>query len=335
MSSGGFGRVGRAAMRAGLSIDLDDLWTYRKSRGEPDWQARPSFLELAVPRALDFLARHGLRATFFVVGCDAERPEHGVVLRQVVDAGHEIGNHSYAHELRFDLFDPVQLDDDIGRAEAAIAALGAAPPVGFRAPGHSISPAALEVLERRGYVYDASPWPTFVLPLIRRLYLHGVRLTAADRRQRREAARGAWRGRWSNRPHVAGVGSLVVLPVTTLPGLRLPIHLTYVNALHARSAPLARRYVAGAVALCRYAGTPPSVLLHLTDFLGSDDPVDLSFIPGMRQPHARKLELLDHTVAALERHFQVVPLIDLARSVRESEMAARHGPLPGRPSITG
>lgn len=317
MSGGKFGGTVRAPRRAGLSIDLDDYWTYRKSRGEPDGQAMASFLELAIPRALAFLDRHELRATFFVVGCDAERPMHGAVLRRVVDGGHEIGNHSYQHDLRFDLFDPAQLDDDIGRAEAAIAGLGAARPAGFRAPGHSISPAALAVLARRGYVYDASPWPTFVLPLVRRLYLHGVRLTAAERGRRRQIARPAWRVRWSNRPHTAGVGSLVVLPVTTLPLLRLPMHLTYVNALHARAATLARRYLAGAVAMCRYTGTPPSVLLHLTDFLGSDDPVDLSFIPGMQQPHAHKLGLLDHAMVALSRHFHVGPLIDVARDVRE------------------
>lgn len=313
MSGGTFGRVARTAMRAGLSIDLDDHWTYLKSRGESGWQASSSFLELGLLRALDFLERHDLRATFFVVGCDAERPAHAAVLRRVVDAGHELGNHSYEHDLRFDLFDAARLDDDIGRAEAAIAALGAARPVGFRAPGHSISPAALEVLGRRGYVYDASPWPTFVLPLIRRLYLHGVQLTAAERRQRRELARAAWRVRWSNRPHAAGVGSLVVLPVTTMPVLRLPCHVTYLNALNARSETLARRYFECTLALCRHTGTPPSVLLHLTDFLGADDPADLSFLPGMRQPLARKLSLLDHVVTALQRHFRVGSLVEQAR----------------------
>ncbi|MBE3550671.1 MAG: polysaccharide deacetylase family protein [Brockia lithotrophica] len=51
------------------------------------------------PRLLEVLARHGARATFFVVGERAARyPE---VLRQIADAGHEIGIHNFRHTLNF------------------------------------------------------------------------------------------------------------------------------------------------------------------------------------------------------------------------------------------
>lgn len=47
------------------------------------------------PRLLDLLAAHGLRATFFVIGREAERyPE--LVARIVAD-GHALGHHSYTH----------------------------------------------------------------------------------------------------------------------------------------------------------------------------------------------------------------------------------------------
>ena len=299
---------------ASLSVDLDDHWTYLKSRGRAGWESLPTFLELAVPRVLEFLGRHAVCATFFVVGCDAACPHHRPLLRRIVDAGCEIGNHSYHHDLRFDLFDAARVEDEIRRTEDAIVAVGACQPLGFRAPGHATSPLVLEVLSRRGYVYDASPWPTFVLPLVRRLYLKGARLTPAERAERRRRARGSWWVRASNRAYALGSRGLVVVPVTTVPFFRTPFHVTYLNALNAHSELLARRYFQFALALCRWTDTAPSILLHLTDFLGSDDPVDLSLLPGMALPYPRKLALLDHVLRALKQHFRVVTLLDHARS---------------------
>ena len=49
----------------------------------------------ATPFVLEMLARYGIRATFFVVGDNVRKyPE---VFRQVVAAGHRIGNHTFNH----------------------------------------------------------------------------------------------------------------------------------------------------------------------------------------------------------------------------------------------
>lgn len=47
------------------------------------------------PRLLEALARHGARATFFMVGRQAAA--HPAVVAQVAAAGHAIGNHTYDH----------------------------------------------------------------------------------------------------------------------------------------------------------------------------------------------------------------------------------------------
>lgn len=47
------------------------------------------------PRLLDLLATHELRATFFVIGREAER--HPALLARMVAEGHAIGHHSYTH----------------------------------------------------------------------------------------------------------------------------------------------------------------------------------------------------------------------------------------------
>ena len=49
----------------------------------------------STPAVLEALARHGMKATFFMVGARAAR--HPELVARVADAGHEIGNHSWDH----------------------------------------------------------------------------------------------------------------------------------------------------------------------------------------------------------------------------------------------
>ncbi|MHC1560845.1 polysaccharide deacetylase family protein [Actinomycetospora sp. C-140] len=51
---------------------------------------------VTTPALLDVLARHGARATFFVLGERVER--HPDLARRIVDAGHELGNHTWRDE---------------------------------------------------------------------------------------------------------------------------------------------------------------------------------------------------------------------------------------------
>ena len=48
------------------------------------------------PRILEVLAEHGVRATFNVMGWNALR--HPDLVRAVVAAGHELGNHTWTHQ---------------------------------------------------------------------------------------------------------------------------------------------------------------------------------------------------------------------------------------------
>lgn len=47
------------------------------------------------PKILDELARHDLRATFFVVGQQAEK--HPDLIRDIAARGHQLGNHTWSH----------------------------------------------------------------------------------------------------------------------------------------------------------------------------------------------------------------------------------------------
>ncbi len=70
------------------------------------------------PQVLDILARHGARATFFVLGSVAER--HPDLVARIVAEGHTVANHSWNHGNLAGLPHP-SFDDTIGRTQAVLA----------------------------------------------------------------------------------------------------------------------------------------------------------------------------------------------------------------------
>ena len=85
----------------------------------------------STPHLLDLLAKHNVRATFFMCGHNVERLPH--IARAVAQAGHEIGNHSDTHP-RFD-FCPAQLIyRELLAAQEKIAYATGVTPRLFRAP---------------------------------------------------------------------------------------------------------------------------------------------------------------------------------------------------------
>jgi peptidoglycan/xylan/chitin deacetylase (PgdA/CDA1 family) len=84
------------------------------------------------PEVLAVLEAHGAKATFFLIGKWAERyPEQ---VRQIVAAGHVVGNHTFRHSYLFWANSPRRIREDVARAQDAILAAGAPRCRWFRAP---------------------------------------------------------------------------------------------------------------------------------------------------------------------------------------------------------
>jgi peptidoglycan-N-acetylglucosamine deacetylase len=79
-----------------------------------------------------------------------------------------------------------------------------------------------------------------------------------------------------------------------------------------RSPRSALRYLRTALALCRWSGVAPSLLLHSHDFVGADDVPAMSFFPGAGVPGEAKLRLVGRCIDLLRRDFDVVPLAGYA-----------------------
>jgi peptidoglycan/xylan/chitin deacetylase (PgdA/CDA1 family) len=85
----------------------------------------------ATPQVLEILARHRVPATFFQCGANVDRLP--AVAGEVRAAGHEIGNHSYSHPMLC-FRSPAFIEDELRRAQDAIARHTGAGPEWFRAP---------------------------------------------------------------------------------------------------------------------------------------------------------------------------------------------------------
>lgn len=308
-------------LTASISLDLDDKWSYMKTRGDIRWESFPSYLNLVIPRVLEFLRKRDLTITFFVVGQDAVMPENRAALRSIAEAGHEIANHSFRHEPWLHLYSPEQLRAELRQAEDAIAAATGAKTVGFRGPGYSYSADLLCALTELGYEYDASTLPTFIGPLARFYYFMASGLSRRERGQR-DLLFGSWRnGILPLDPYIwrGEAADLVEIPVTTMPVFRAPIHPSYVLYVSRFSETLAFAYFDAALRLCALTQTAPSLLLHPLDFLGCDDGLpELSFFPAMDLPSATKLRSMDRMLTSLCMRFEPVTMRRHARAARRS-----------------
>jgi peptidoglycan-N-acetylglucosamine deacetylase len=310
---------------ASLSLDLDNKWSYMKTHGDAGWESFPSYLDVVVPRSLEFLRERNLNITYFIVGQDAALEKNHEALSQIPAAGHEVGNHSFNHEPWLHLYSKEQLIEEFEKTENAIANFTDQKLVGFRGPGYSLSPSVLEVLASRGYEYDCSTLPTYIGPLARAYYfLASPDMTAEEKEKRKKLFGKFSDGLQSLKPYKWQVGekSIIEIPVTTLPVFKTPIHASYVIYLSTFSKLAAKIYWKTAVEMCKLTGTQLSLLLHPLDFMSGDDAPELKFFPAMNLPIEQKLGFLSEILEIFAQSFSILNMRQHAKEVAKSELKA-------------
>ena len=145
-----------------ISVDVEEYFhpTEVAALVKPEqWATLPSRVEPQTRRVLDIFDRHHVTGTFFVLGWVA-RHNPGLI-REIANRGHEIGCHSFAHRLVYDLTPAVFRDDTWQAIRAIQDACGRTPRV-YRAPSYSITARslwALEILVECGFTHDSSIYP--------------------------------------------------------------------------------------------------------------------------------------------------------------------------------
>jgi polysaccharide deacetylase family protein (PEP-CTERM system associated) len=143
-----------------LSVDVEECFHATEVSGSGNGypEARPA-VEAQTRHVLELFERHRISATFFMLGMVAEK--HPRLVREIAKQGHEIGCHSYAHSLVYDLT-PQEFRQDTIRAVRCIEDACGLTPRTYRAPSYSITTKslwALEILVELGFTHDSSIYP--------------------------------------------------------------------------------------------------------------------------------------------------------------------------------
>lgn len=106
---------------------------------------------------LDILDREGVKATFFVVGINVKR--YPDLIKEIMQRGHEIGNHSYSHE-KLKSKSASFIKKDLARTDKLIRDLGYKKVIPFRAPFGQLSnnlEVALRELDKPHILFNFLP----------------------------------------------------------------------------------------------------------------------------------------------------------------------------------
>ena len=145
-----------------FSVDVEDYFqvnAFERAIPRASWGSFEPRVERNTRRLLDLCAEYGVRGTFFTLGWVAERWP-GLV-REIRDAGHELGTHGQDHR-RVTTLNPREFREDVRRSKRTIEDVAGVEVIGYRAPNYSIVREtlwAVDVLSEEGFRYDSSIFP--------------------------------------------------------------------------------------------------------------------------------------------------------------------------------
>jgi peptidoglycan-N-acetylglucosamine deacetylase len=204
-----------------LNIDVDPIINYYSIHGLDSQNSDPDpVYECGVKRFLELFDRFGIKATFFITA-GGLKVEGTDILREIVEKGHEIANHSYSHDYRLTLMKDEEILEDIRKNHEAIKELTGFECLGFRSPGYNSSGAIISALKKMNYSYDSSLFPSFSYYLAKWLLINLKRLAGHRSRSVISSffdAFGSYKPEFvgENIKDIQNAGTFAELPITTL-----------------------------------------------------------------------------------------------------------------------
>ena len=139
-----------------VTVDLEDWFQVENLRPvfpRHGWDSQILRVESNTRLILDLFDQHRVKATFFVLGWNADRCRG--LIREIEKRGHEVASHGYGHESCFNLSREA-LRDDLRRSKLLLEEITGKPIRGYRAPNFSLTEEVMEGLSDLGYCYDSS-----------------------------------------------------------------------------------------------------------------------------------------------------------------------------------
>jgi len=295
-----FNRVGSMSY-ANVSFDLDGVAELYDLAGKKGGVSEELFIE-AVPRLLSLLKKYKIKSTFFVVGKYVKKERE--VFKEIVEEGHEIGNHTLSHNHRFVELGAAEKREEILETHGLIKEHLGVEPLGFRLPKYRIDADTLSILEDLGYLYDSS-----IIPAYHPGKFPVKNFFAPNRPY--YPSRGD-----ILKPGSTGCYNVLEIPVSVSPFFRVPLGGTYnIN--------LGLWWVRANASVFAWTGKPFVTNFHARDAL--DYLPEIGGLPSyIRRNKSGSLEFIEKTLMCLKNRFELVTL---------QELAGKFGVGPGSPPV--
>lgn len=141
-----------------LTFDVDGVSSW--IRRNPDFANLPSLMSMAeygpsiaMPRILNLLDAHSIKASFYVPGYVAET--HVQLVEEIVRRGHEVAHHGYMHEAPASM-SAAEEQEALEQGIAILQRITGQAPLGYRSPSWELSDVSLDLLASHGFQYDSS-----------------------------------------------------------------------------------------------------------------------------------------------------------------------------------
>lgn len=284
---------------ASVSVDLDEIPNYYAIHGLTAQGAAATLVyDVAVPRLVSLSSSLGVPLTLFAVGSDLERSASAAALRAARAKGAEMANHTLDH--RYDLT-RLSRDAIAAQIEGGIDAIAVATgeePVGFRAPGYTITDTVFELLSEIGVKYGSSvfPCPAYYGAKTAAIGLYALRgRTSRSIVDTPEVLLAPTRPYRVGRPYWRTGHGPLEIPIQVTPGLRLPFIGTSVTLAGPERARILARMCVGEPLV--------NLELHGIDVLDAADGLEplRPYQPDVRVAKERKFAALEAVVEELKK----------------------------------
>lgn len=143
----------KIAVNIGVDFDAQSAWMGGFGLFSPAYLSRGEFgAEVGAPRLLKLLDQYNIKTTWCIPGHTVDT--YTDICKEIVEKGHEIVHHGYAHENIANLnYEEEERVMQMGLE--ALARIGVKPR-GYRSPAWDFSPNTLELLEKYEFKYDSS-----------------------------------------------------------------------------------------------------------------------------------------------------------------------------------
>ncbi len=297
-----------------ISVDLDEIPFYHQIHGlgDADRDSAHAVFDTALLRLEDFARVLEIPLTFFVIGSTLVREGNGAKLRALADKGHELGNHTFGHRYDLTHLDGPIMKEEIDKGQDAIEQATGKRPLGFRAPGYTMTDELLGLLENAGFAYDSSVFPCPLYWAAKRAALSLMRLRGRQSQSVPDTAnvlRAPTRPYRIGHPYWKAGSGLLELPIQVTRGLRLPFIGTSLTVAGHRVARQLARTVIGEPLV--------NLELHGIDVLDAGDGLGAlsKHQPDVKITYQKKLESLTAVVETLrEAGYRFVRLDEAARA---------------------